>query len=65
MSVTQGHRAREAVSVFGPEQELQGVIDELLNSGFNRADLSLVASMESVRPQPGASARRCRKIAVA
>lgn len=53
MTVPEGHLAREAVGVFRSEEELQAVIDDLLSSGFDRADLSLLASMNSVRTQPG------------
>ncbi|UQR62391.1 hypothetical protein LRP30_37510 [Bradyrhizobium sp. C-145] len=38
----------EAVGVFGSANDLQAAIDELLSSGFHRADLSLLASEEAV-----------------
>lgn len=39
---------REAVGVFDAVDTLQGAIDELLSSGFDRADLSLLASVHAV-----------------
>ncbi len=56
MSVHEGHLARAAVGVFRSGDELQAVIDELLSSGFDRADLSLLASLKVIRAQPGHSA---------
>ena len=38
---------REAVGVFANENDLQVAIDELLSSGFHRAELSLLASEEA------------------
>lgn len=39
---------REAVAVFEDAETLQEAIDELLSSGFDRADLSLLASEPTV-----------------
>jgi len=39
---------REAVGVFANANDLQAAIDELLSSGFHRADLSLLACEEAV-----------------
>ena len=39
---------REAVAVLDTAQTLQNAIDELLSSGFHRAELSLVASEADV-----------------
>jgi hypothetical protein len=39
---------REAVGIFHSPDELQGAIDELLSSGFHRAELSLLASESAV-----------------
>ncbi|MGE3246621.1 MAG: hypothetical protein AB7F96_20690 [Beijerinckiaceae bacterium] len=44
---------REAVAVFASEKAMQGAIDELLVSGFNQADVSLMASEEAIRSQFG------------
>src|SRR5690349_13518639 len=39
---------REAVGVFNSPDDLQDAIDELLSSGFHRAELSLLASERAV-----------------
>lgn len=39
---------REAVGVFREEGTLQAAIDELLSSGFDRAEISLIASTDTV-----------------
>ena len=44
---------REAVGVFDTVEALQGAIDELLSSGFDRADLSLLASVHAVEEKLG------------
>ncbi|WP_026381538.1 hypothetical protein [Afifella pfennigii] len=44
---------REAVAVFDSPQDLQAAIDELLTSGFDRAELSLLASEKSVDDKLG------------
>jgi hypothetical protein len=44
---------REAVGVFASENDLQAAIDELLSSGFHRAELSLLASEEAVKERFG------------
>lgn len=41
--------AREAVALFKDERSLQAAIDELLASGFDRAELSLLATEEALR----------------
>lgn len=40
---------REAVGVFHRSEDFQNAIDELLSSGFHRAELSLLASEHAVR----------------
>jgi hypothetical protein len=40
---------REAVGLFGTHETLQAAIDELLSSGFDRAEISLLASEEAVK----------------
>jgi len=48
------HRnVREAVAVFEDAQTLQDAIDELLESGFDRASLSLLADEKTVRSKLG------------
>ena len=44
---------REAVAVFEDTQALQGAIDELLESGFDRASLSLLADEKTVESKLG------------
>ena len=44
---------REAVAVFPSEETLQGAIDELLSSGFDRSELSLLASEAAVEEKLG------------
>ena len=39
---------REAVGLFETQAALQAAIDELLSSGFDRADLSLLASEQTI-----------------
>ena len=44
---------REAVAVFENVETLQEAIDELLSSGFNRAELSLLASEHAIKEKLG------------
>ena len=44
---------REAVGVFDTANELEAAIDELLSSGFDRAELSLVAGDETIQETLG------------
>lgn len=44
---------REAVGIFGGATELQDAIDELLSSGFHRAELSLLAREHTVQQKLG------------
>ena len=39
----------EVVGVFPNPEDLESAIDELLSSGFDRAELSLLASEDAVR----------------
>jgi hypothetical protein len=50
---TQGETVREAVGVFDSAQHLQEAIDELESSGFDRAELSLLASEEAIEEKLG------------
>ena len=47
-SDTAAEMSREAVGIFHSPEGLQGAIDELLSSGFHRAELSLLASEAAV-----------------
>lgn len=51
--VSETRTVREAVAVFDHAEHLQDAIDELLSSGFNRAELSLLAGEETVREKLG------------
>ena len=51
---------RETVAVFPDAASLEGAIDELLSSGFDRAELSLLASERAVDTKLG---HRYRKVA--
>jgi hypothetical protein len=44
---------REAVGVFRSETDLQAAIDELMSSGFDRAEISLLASEHVVEQKLG------------
>jgi hypothetical protein len=44
---------REAVGIFNSPGDLQGAIDELLSFGFDRAELSLLASRHAVEEKLG------------
>jgi hypothetical protein len=46
---------REAVGVFKNERDLQAAIDELLSSGFHRAELSVLAGEDAVNEKLGSS----------
>ena len=45
--------AHEAVGVFNRSEDFQDAIDELLSSGFHRAELSLLASERAVQEKLG------------
>lgn len=44
---------REAVGIFNHPEDLQFAVDELLSSGFDRAELSLLASESAVEEKLG------------
>ncbi|MFZ1101908.1 MAG: nucleoside diphosphate kinase regulator [Hyphomicrobiaceae bacterium] len=54
---------REAVAVFATAETLQGAIDELLSSGFHRAQLSLLASERELVAKLGHKYRRSSELA--
>jgi hypothetical protein len=56
--VTDIYDDREAVAVFDTAERMQEAIDELLASGFDRAELSLLASEEAVERKLGHVYRR-------
>lgn len=53
---------REAVGVFRSAEDLQLAIDELLTSGFDRAELSLLASEEAVEKELGHAYRKTTEL---
>lgn len=55
--------SREAVGIFHSAEGLQGAIDELLSSGFHRAELSLLASEAAVVQKLGHLYRKVDELA--
>ena len=53
---------REAVAVFGTAQPLQNAIDELLSSGFHRAELGLLAREADVVSKLGHKYRKSSEL---
>jgi hypothetical protein len=53
---------REAVAVFDSAQTLQNAIDELLSSGFHRAELSLLASEADIVSKLGHKYRKSSEL---
>ena len=49
---------REAVGLFKTSEALQGAIDELLSSGFDRAEISLLGSEQAIEKTLGHSFKR-------
>jgi hypothetical protein len=54
---------REAIGVFHDPQNLEAAIDELLSSGFDRAEISLLASAQAVEDKLGHRYRRVVSLA--
>lgn len=54
---------REAVGIFHDPEELQSAIDELLSTGFHRAQLSLLASEQAVMEKLSHRYRRVHDLA--
>ena len=59
---TKGATVREAVGVFDDAETMQAAIDELLSSGFDRAELSFVASEGAVREKLGHMYERVEEV---
>jgi hypothetical protein len=55
--------SREAVGIFHSPEALQGAIDELLSSGFHRAELSLLASEAAIVEKLGHLYRKVDELA--
>jgi hypothetical protein len=59
MSLTQqGQAVHEVVGIFHKAEDLQAAIDELLTSGFDRAELSLIAGEHAVEKKLGHAYRK-------
>jgi hypothetical protein len=56
-------RACEVVGVFQSAEDLESAIDELLSSGFDRAELSLLASEDAVAEKLGGHYRPASEMA--
>lgn len=56
------HGIREVVGVFGDETALEAAIDELHACGFDRAEISLLASEEAVRKKLGHAYRKVSEL---
>ncbi|CAJ0874042.1 hypothetical protein AMST5_02564 [freshwater sediment metagenome] len=54
--------AREVVGVFNDERSLQEEIDELLMSGFDRAEVSLLAGEDTVVEKLGHKYKKVEEI---
>lgn len=54
--------AREVVGVFNDETSLQEAIDELLTSGFDRAEVSLLAGEDAVVEKLGHKYKKVEEI---
>ena len=57
-----GNQIREAVGVFGDADAMQQAIEDLLSSGFEHADLSLLASEETVDKKLGHKYKKVTEI---
>jgi len=53
MSQSTKNQVREAVGIFDSAETMQSAIDELESSGFNQAELSLLASEDAVKDKLG------------
>lgn len=61
-SIHTAYTIREAVAYFESPEPLQEAIDELLSSGFHRAELSLLASEQAVEEKLGHSYKRVMEL---
>ena len=51
-------QVREAVAAFSKSEDLEAAIEELLSSGFARAEISLLAGTEAVEQKLGLMSQR-------
>lgn len=61
-SETETPTVREAVGVFKTAEALQDAIDELMSSGFDRAELSLLAAEQTVEEKLGHKYRKVTEL---
>jgi hypothetical protein len=62
MAVEEEGTVREAVGVFDNADAFQGAMDELMSSGFDRAELSLLASESAVESKLGHMYRKASEL---
>lgn len=60
MEASENSGVREVVALFQTESDLQSAIDELLSHGFDRAEISLLASEHAIEQKLG---HKYRKVA--
>lgn len=63
MATEQNGRACEVVGIFHTADDLESAVDELLSSGFDRAELSLLASETAVSEKMGGLYRSVAQMA--
>ena len=63
MSAEQNPPIREVIGIFHTSAELQAAIDELLSAGFDRAELSFLASANAVEEKLGHAYQKVSDIA--
>jgi hypothetical protein len=63
MPAEQNAPIREVVGIFHTSADLQAAIDELLNAGFDRAELSFLASADTVEEKLGHAYQKASDIA--
>src|SRR5690348_15262165 len=63
MPAEYNHPAREVVGIFHTSAHLRAAIDDLLSAGFDRAELSFLASAHTVEKKLGHAYRRVSEIA--
>ncbi len=56
------NQSREAVAVFHSVSDMETAIDELLSNGFDRAEISLLASEETVRQKFSTEPKSTREL---
>lgn len=62
MTDVENRSSREAVALFEGESDLQAAIDDLLSHGFDRAEISLLASEHAVEQKLGHTYKRVAQL---